>query len=872
MEKTSCNTNLMIVRPLLLTVCFCFCVTGSASVLKDFQPDKKLSGNLIRSPLFREAAPLFDADFSSDSFPLGFAPSVLSASNEISEEASDNASFDIDGNGEYDALTDGLLILRGMLGLTGDALVDGAIADDAVYQSAGEISSRLDNLGNLVDIDGNGQIDALTDGLLILKYLFGLRGDVLIDGVIASNASIFSVADIHAKLARLLAANIVLISDSFTAGSTATFSGADGGEDNALIYSWDLKKPDYSLAEISGSSSTAATFRPDAIGEYTLTLSVIDSKYGTTSITKSFTPNMPSPEPLPFYAATPPPTGIIGEDTDAVRFLTQATFGPTVESVEELLEKGGEAWFNEQITLPFTSWTDLRTNSWIEEVDQIDSNANGKDWLVELFFETAQNSPDQLRQRVTYSLSQLFVVSRVTDLGHREKVFTDYWDTLGKNAFGNFRDLLGSVTLHPTMGHYLGMLGNIKADPEKNIRPDENYAREIMQLFTIGLSELNQNGSLKLDASGNAIETYDQETITQYAAALTGWYYDVRGHDVSQSNFFGKNITGFPMAWGVGIKPMIAYDRIHQKTEKNLLRGYYIPPGGHAEEAVQTVLDSLFYHPNLAPFFSLHLIRQLVTSNPTPAYVARVSAVFNNNGQGVRGDIGATVKAILFDPEARSPDITQIPLYGKVKEPLLFITHLNRLFNISVLSPITVSPENNRGTNKWTRIAGEPSQRALYAESVFNFFRPDFAPVGEIANMGLVAPELQIVTEASIVNDVEMFRWATTREIWEWDIKNDRDPEQFTLAWDFTALDERWENDGYEAVIDFLNLYLTGNNMGQEYKGHLLSLSTNSSYWMAFDGVEATWDVTFTDRMQRHQFLQKLLYLIITTPEFRVQK
>jgi len=165
---------------------------------------------------------------------------------------------------------------------------------------------------------------------------------------------------------------------------------------------------------------------------------------------------------------------------DAVRFLKQSTFGPTVDSVDDLLAKGGEAWFNEQLTLPFTSWTDLRRTSWIEEFDPLDSDQNGKLWVEELFSETAQNSPDQLRHRMAYILSQLFVVSQKSDVAHREIAFTDYWDTLGENALGNFRNLLEDVTLHATMGHYLNMIGNKKADPENNVRPDENFAREVM--------------------------------------------------------------------------------------------------------------------------------------------------------------------------------------------------------------------------------------------------------------------------------------------------------------------------------------------------------------------------------------------------------
>jgi hypothetical protein len=422
------------------------------------------------------------------------------------------------------------------------------------------------------------------------------------------------------------------------------------------------------------------------------------------------------------------------------------------------------------------------------------------------------------------------------------------------------------------MGHYLNMIGNQKADPENNIRPDENFAREVMQLFTIGLRELNQDGSVKVNSKGEAIETYDQETITQYAAALTGWYYDTTGFETNKEDEFSCSIACFPM--DISTKPMVAFDYIHQKTEKRLLRGHYIPPGQRAEEDVQIVIDSLFNHPNLAPFFSMHLIRQMVTSNPSSAYIGRVSAVFNNNGQGVRGDLGATIKAVLFDPEARSPEIAEIPLYGKVKEPALAITHLNRLFNIGILPELTLSVSADQlwGTHRWMRVAGAPSQRVLDSESVFNFFRPDFAPNGEISDMGFVAPELQITTEASIVNDVEMFRWLTTKELWSYDINNGRDPDQFTITYDFNDLDEVWELEGYPAVVDFLNLYMTGNRMDSDYKSHVLSFSENPEYSQVFDGEDPVWSETYTDRMERHRFLIDLIYVIVTTPEFRVQR
>ena len=295
----------------------------------------------------------------------------------------------------------------------------------------------------------------------------------------------------------------------------------------------------------------------------------------------------------------------------------------------------------------------------------------------------------------------------------------------------------------------------------------------------------------------------------------------------------------------------------------------------HAGPGVRSVLiDSLFNHPNVAPFFSMHLIRQMVTSNPSSAYISRVSAVFNNNGQGVRGDLGATVKAVLFDPEARRPEIAEIPLYGKVKEPALTITHLNRLFNIGGISeiPLTVSADNLWGTHRWMRVAGAPSQQVLDSESVFNFFRPDFAPNGKISDMGFVAPELQITTEASIVNDVEMFRWLTTEELWSFNINNGADPDNYTYVYDFSDIDEIWDVEGYPAVVDFLNLYMTGNRMDSDYKSHVLSFSKNPEYSQVFDGEDPGWSDSFTDRMERHQFLIDLIYVIATTPEFRVQR
>ena len=663
-----------------------------------------------------------------------------------------------------------------------------------------------------------------------------------------------------------------------TASIPTEFSGTTDA-DETLTYSWSLTAPQYSEAAIDDASAQTVTIRPDAIGVYRLSLRVTNSagQSDTTEIT--FTPDMPEPMPLPDFAPSPPPTGFINDQVDAVRLLKQATFGPTVESVARLEELGGEAWFQEQMSMEPTLWVDQRDI--VTEVTgdyEVDGNGdpaqNGKEWIREIFNMTAYDAPDQLRHRVAFALSQLFVVSTQTDLGHRDIAFTTYWDLLARHAFGNFRNLLENVTLHPTMGHYLNMMGNQKADPARNIRPDENFAREVMQLFTIGLAELNQDGSIKMDEMGEPIETYTQETIQNYAAALTGWYYttpEIEANGREGYRGFDCSVHCHPYA-SSGMN-MVAYQQIHQKTEKNLLRGYYIPPGQTAEQDLEIVMDSLFNHPNLAPFFAQHLIRQMVTSNPTPEYVARVSAVFNNNGEGVRGDIAATVKAVLFDQEARNPESVNVPLYGKLKEPVLKKTHFVRLFDIKLLNEPTVNIDNLWGSIPWCPLGCNHTQEALNSDSVFNFFRPDFAPNGAIAQMELAAPEAQILTESNVVREVQTVRWLKTPLTWEWEISNG----WVEREWDATGFDPKplidtWDENGFEGVIDFLNLYLLAGGMTEEYKQALLDIQTIQDYQHVFDGEDPAWDPTSSDIIERHDFLIDLIYMVMSSSEFRIQQ
>ena len=327
-----------------------------------------------------------------------------------------------------------------------------------------------------------------------------------------------------------------------------------------------------------------------------------------------------APLPVFTYSRTVPSN----DRTDAIRFLYQATFGPRVAEVDGLMELGAQAWFENQLTIEPTGYVE----AWrsiagpFNDIDGVDG-ANGVELNHETFMVNALYSPDQLRHRMTYALSQLFVISADFDFSHHDQLVLGYVDVLHDNAVGNDRDLLERVTLHPAMGLFLAMLGNEKADPSKNIRPDENYAREIMQLFTIGLQELNQDGTPALDQNGDVVQTYWPVDIQNYAAALTGWYFA----DLEPYRF---GSTFHSVEWSLRLAPMTSYDDYHQKTQKKLLRNYYVPAGASAEESLSAVLDSLFYHPNLAPFVSKHLIKSFVTSNPSPEYVGRVSAVFNS--------------------------------------------------------------------------------------------------------------------------------------------------------------------------------------------------------------------------------------------------
>ncbi len=368
----------------------------------------------------------------------------------------------------------------------------------------------------------------------------------------------------------------------------------------------------------------------------------------------------------------------------------------------------------------------------------------------QVWWETAMHADDQLRQRVALALSEILVVSDSDGLGLSQFGFavTSYYDVLVKHAFGNYRDLLEEVTLHPAMGDFLSMTRNRKADIAEGIRPDENYARELLQLFTIGVHELTMGGGKKKDSNGNAIPTYNQQTIEEFAKVFTGWTYD----GVSWDEYFGNADHTLPL---------VAEAQYHDTSEKILLNNQLSPANQTAQADLDFALDNIFSHPNIAPFISKRLIQRLVTSNPAPDYIARVAAVFNDNGNGVKGDLKAVVKAILLDNETLIRNNEED--FGKLREPMLRISHLWRAFKMQPSlktghyweSHIGCGQGNYEYYHFWYALDffnQMTGQGPLQAKSVFNFFTSNYSPTGLLNDRGLAAPEFQIVNANTLTN------------------------------------------------------------------------------------------------------------------------
>jgi uncharacterized protein (DUF1800 family) len=417
---------------------------------------------------------------------------------------------------------------------------------------------------------------------------------------------------------------------------------------------------------------------------------------------------------------------------DAGRLLEQATFGPTTASLDRARELGANDWVTEQLNTIESAYPDPPADMMMR-----------RDWTERVFAAHMLHSPDQLRHRMAFALGQLFVVSsnKVRD----QVALTNWQRTLTHNAFGNFRQLLEEVTLNPAMAHYLDMANSEKASSDGLRSPNENYAREIMQLFSIGLVELNNDGSVKRDGAGKEIPTYTQETIKELSRVFTGWGFPQQP---------GTAFRWPTPAYYVGqLQP---YEPVHDTGSKTLLRGFVIPAGGGVRSDTEAALDNIFNHPNVGPFLATRLLRHFVKSNPSPAYINRVASAFNDNGRGVRGDMGAVLRAILTDVEARDTALNANG--GKLKEPILYFT--------SVARAVEAQLQSNAPFN--AAITREVGQPLLESPTVFNFFMPGH----RLDDVGLYGPEFQIFTPIS----------TTARANWVFHLLNERFWRDMTIS------------------------------------------------------------------------------------------
>lgn len=523
----------------------------------------------------------------------------------------------------------------------------------------------------------------------------------------------------------------------------------------------------------------------------------------------------------PWWIQAGPGTDPPADEVDASRFLHQATFGPVESEMTGLAFAGYDAWFDRQRTL---SPTLQRPRLAAREAagDSIFQNQRQEEW-----WRAVVRGEDQLRQRVAFALSEILVISdRAGALQNQVHGVAEYYDVLTRGAFGNYRDLIEDVTKSPAMGLYLSHLRNRKGDPATGIRPDENYARELMQLFTVGLVELELDGTPRL-VGGDEVPTYTQTDIEELSRVLTGWTY-------AGSTRFNSGTRNM-------LEPMEAFPEEHDDGAKTILGGVVIPAGLTPEEDLDAALDAIFAHPNVAPFVSIRLIQRLVTSNPSPAYVARVAAVFEDDGTGERGDLFEVVRAILTDDEARRGHETSPATFGKLREPLIRLAGIWRAFDA----------RSQTGRIRYWNPQNDFGQAALRSPSVFNFFYPDFEPPGPVATAGLVAPEFQITTHTVITTAANEYEERILRSYPGFGGTNEH-----TMTLELGA--ELALAEDPVALVDHLDLLLMGGAMTDGMRSVLEA---------HVSGV----DMDAGNKPEGMQRVLDAIYLIVTSPEGAVQ-
>ncbi len=580
-------------------------------------------------------------------------------------------------------------------------------------------------------------------------------------------------------------------------------------------------------------------------GEFYVNIHTADYPNGEISASLIYDADVEAPEETPLSAAQ--------VDQDIVRFLNQATFGATEEDYNTLrgaINENGEnrmqayaMWIEQQFDIDQTRMLPLVAATLAEF---------GEEWppllRKDAFWSLAIHGNDQLRQRLAFALSEILVISDQNNTvldGHLGAA--GYWDMLGENAFGSYRQTLESVTRHPMMGIYLSHLRNQKANPDIGYYPDENYAREIMQLFTFGLVQRRQNGSIILGSDNLPIETYNNDVITEMAKVFTGLSFSASAQNgalVSNTNFFlGSWVNDFQYRW---LEPMKFFPAYHEFSAKTLFsdNGQAVTIAdtsqqnqASADAELDLVLDALVAHSSTAPNISRKLIQRFVTSNPSADYIERVANAF-----GSEGDMRGVIKAILLDSEARNPAVLSSQTFGKFKEPVLQMTGILRLLQAQSEVPLGATGTESNAVRGFDyefidqfapgasvlRMGNlDIGQAALGASSVFNFFSPDFAPPGVIASNSLVAPELQLITESQLFKSSNTYHRLINNGFVRWSVYNDDyrnpayKPEQFHIRLNYQRLQSLWDTtpggatEKAIAVVDYLDFYLNGGQLLQ---------------------------------------------------------
>ncbi|MEP7206584.1 MAG: DUF1800 family protein [Casimicrobiaceae bacterium] len=548
---------------------------------------------------------------------------------------------------------------------------------------------------------------------------------------------------------------------------------------------------------------------------------------------------------------------------DAARFLAHATFGSSREEIARVAAIGPDAWLQEQFDTPASSFTNYVYPMLTGGQDQWAVNSAA---IWRQLFE----GPDQLRLRVMFALSEILVVSMENNTVQDAYCGpTSYLDMLAQNAFGNFQTLLKSVALHPIMGEYLNMKGSAKSDAVTGQSPNENFPRELLQLFSIGTVMLNADGTVKRDAGGAALPTYDQSVVLDFARAFSGWNH--AGQDQTKSwrwlypdtwdtDHLLRVQKACP-AWSQPMQPWLANYRsadntrdiagpAHDAGAKQLLvypgAASALPGGQTPTQDVDGAIANIFNHPNVGTFVGRQLIQRLVTSNPGPGYVARVTAAFNDNGAGVRGDLKAVIKAILRDPEAAGMQFTQRAKWGKLREPVVRFVQAHRAFK-SVVNNV------DHYYKVWElNDASDLAQDVLRAPSVFNFFSPRYAPSSGFGADGSSAPEFQITTTDSVAGYADFSRWGIVSGF---------------RSWEATSVPSYWIKPDYsyytgiaanaEQLVRELDLVLSEGSLSPEFRRALIASLAK---------------INASSAAGRDERVKTALWMLLNTPDSLVQR